>query len=187
MIITRTPIEGVAIIDLELKEDDRGFFARTMDRQQFLAAGLNPDAEQCNVSFNHRAGTVRGMHYQAEWAPETKLVRVTRGAILDKIVDMRPGSPTYLQHVSVELTEENRRQLYVPAMFAHGYQTLADGTEVSYQVSGAYTPAAERGQRWDDPALALDWPLEVTLISAKDRGWALLEGAGEVVGQDVHG
>jgi len=177
MIINKTHIEGVAIIDLELKSDDRGFFARAFDREQFIDAGLNPAAEQCNISFNHKAGTLRGMHYQLEWAPETKLIRCTRGGIVDIIVDMRPDSPTYLEHVSVELTAENRRALYVPAMFAHGYQTLVDDTEVTYQVSGAYTPAAERGQRYDDPALGLEWPLEVSVISQKDASWALLGDA----------
>jgi dTDP-4-dehydrorhamnose 3,5-epimerase len=175
MIISKTHIADVAIIDLELREDDRGFFARTFDVAEFEAAGLNPAVEQCNASFNHRAGTLRGMHYQLAYAPEVKLVRCIRGAIVDKIVDMRPESETYLQHVSVELTAENRRALYVPAMFAHGYQTLVDGTEVTYQVTGKYTPEAERGQRWSDPALKLEWPLEVTTISAKDAGWALLE------------
>ena len=177
MIITRTHVPDVAIIDLELREDDRGFFARTFDRAEFEAAGLNPAVEQCNASFNHRAGTLRGMHYQLDWAPEVKLVRCVRGAIVDQIVDMRPESPTYLQHVSVELSAENRRALYVPAMFAHGYQTLADATEVVYQVTGSYTPGAERGQRFDDPALGLRWPLEVAVISAKDAGWPLLAGA----------
>jgi dTDP-4-dehydrorhamnose 3,5-epimerase len=176
VIITKTHIADVAIIDLELREDDRGFFARTFDTAEFEAAGLNPAVEQCNASFNHKAGTLRGMHYQLAHAPEVKLVRCVRGAIVDKIVDMRPESPTYLQHVSVELTAENRRALYVPAMFAHGYQTLVDGTEVTYQVTGKYTPEAERGQRYSDPALKLEWPLEVTTISAKDAGWALLEG-----------
>jgi dTDP-4-dehydrorhamnose 3,5-epimerase len=175
MIITKTHIPDVAIIDLELKEDDRGFFARTFDVAEFEAAGLNPAVEQCNASFNHKAGTLRGMHYQLAYAPEVKLVRCIRGAIVDKIVDMRPDSATYLQHVSVELTAENRRALYVPAMFAHGYQTLVDGTEVVYQVTGKYTPDAERGQRYNDPALKLEWPLEVTTISAKDANWALLE------------
>jgi dTDP-4-dehydrorhamnose 3,5-epimerase len=175
MIITKTHIPDVAIIDLELREDDRGFFARTFDVAEFEAAGLNPAVEQCNASFNHKAGTLRGMHYQLAHAPEVKLVRCIRGAIVDKIVDMRTESPTYLQHVSVELTAENRRALYVPAMFAHGYQTLVDGTEVIYQVTGKYTPDAERGQRYNDPALKLEWPLEVTTISAKDAGWALLE------------
>lgn len=176
MIIAKTKIPDVVIVELELREDDRGFFARTFDRAQFEAAGLNPAIEQCNLSYNHAAGTLRGMHYQLDWAPEVKLVRCTRGAIVDQIVDMRPDSPTYLQHVSVELTAENRRALYVPAMFAHGYQTLVDGAEVVYQVTGAYTPAAERGQRYDDPALGLSWPLPVSVISDKDAGWALLEG-----------
>jgi dTDP-4-dehydrorhamnose 3,5-epimerase len=175
VIITKTHIADVAIIDLELREDDRGFFARTFDIAEFEAAGLNPAVEQCNMSYNHQAGTLRGMHYQLAHAPEVKLVRCVRGAIVDKIVDMRPESPTYLQHVSVELTAENRRALYVPAMFAHGYQTLVDGSEVTYQVTGRYTPEAERGQRWNDPALGLNWPLEVTTISAKDAAWALLE------------
>lgn len=175
MIITKTHIADVAIIDLELREDDRGFFARTFDVAEFEAAGLNPAVEQCNASFNHKAGTLRGMHYQLAYAPEVKLVRCIRGAIVDKIVDMRPDSETYLQHVSVELTAENRRALYVPAMFAHGYQTLVDNTEVIYQVTGKYTPEAERGQRWNDPALKLEWPVEVSTISTKDAGWALLE------------
>jgi dTDP-4-dehydrorhamnose 3,5-epimerase len=175
VIITKTAIEGPAIIDLELREDDRGFFARTFCRQEFTDAGLSPVVEQCNLSYNHKAGTLRGMHYQLAYAPEVKLVRCIRGAIVDKIVDMRPESPTYLEHVSVELTAENRRALYVPAMFAHGYQTLVDGTEVIYQVTGKYTPDAERGQLYSDPALKLEWPLEVTTISAKDAGWALLE------------
>jgi dTDP-4-dehydrorhamnose 3,5-epimerase len=175
MIITKTHIPDVAIIDLELRADDRGFFARTFDVAEFEAAGLNPAVEQCNASFNHKAGTLRGMHYQLAYAPEVKLVRCTRGAIVDKIVDMRPDSPTYLEHVSVELTAENHRALYVPAMFAHGYQTLVDGTEVIYQVTGKYTPEAERGHRYSDPALKLEWPHEVTTISTKDAGWALLE------------
>ena len=174
MKITTTPIEGVAIIDLELRSDDRGFFARAFDRQAFIDAGLNPAAEQCNISFNHKAGTLRDMHYQLDWAPETKLVRCTRGAVVDIVVDMRPDSPTYLQHARFELTEDNRRALYVPAMFAHGYQTLVDATEVTYQVSGVYTPKAERGQRYDDPALGLEWPLPVTRISDKDANWPLL-------------
>jgi dTDP-4-dehydrorhamnose 3,5-epimerase len=172
--ITSTHIADVAIVDLELHSDERGFFARTFDREEFVAAGLDPVVEQGNASFNHLAGTLRGMHYQLAYAPEVKLVRCVRGAIVDKIVDMRPGSATYLQHVSIELTAENRRALYVPPMFAHGYQTLVDGTEVVYQVSGAYTPDAERGQRWNDPRLRLDWPLAVTRISAKDAGWPLL-------------
>jgi dTDP-4-dehydrorhamnose 3,5-epimerase len=174
LIITTTDIEGVAVIDLETRDDHRGFFARTFDRQEFVDAGLEPLVEQCNLSFNHTAGTLRGMHFQVAPHPETKLVRCTRGAIVDIIVDMRPGSPTRLQHVQVELTAENRRALYVPPYFAHGYQTLVDGAEVTYQVSGAYTPAAERGLRYDDPDLGLSWPLPVSVISDKDGAWPLL-------------
>lgn len=179
MIITTTAIDGVAVIDLETRDDDRGFFARTFDRQEFVDAGLEPLVEQCNLSFNHAAGTLRGMHFQVSPHPETKLVRCTRGAIVDIIVDMRPGSPTRLQHVQVELTAENRRSLYVPPYFAHGYQTLVDGTEVTYQVSGAYTPAAERGLRHDDPDLGLTWPLPVSVVSAKDGSWPLLRDRDE--------
>jgi dTDP-4-dehydrorhamnose 3,5-epimerase len=177
MIITKTHIPDVVIVELELREDDRGFFARTFDRAEFEAAGLNPAVEQCNMSYNHKAGTLRGMHYQLAYAPEVKLIRCVRGAVVDQIVDMRPESATYLQHVSVELSAENRKALYVPAMFAHGYQTLVDGSEVLYQVTGAYTPAAERGQRYSDPALGLEWPLEVSVISSKDAAWPLMEAA----------
>lgn len=174
MIIHPTAVEGVAIIDLEPHEDDRGFFARTFDRAEFLEAGLDPGVEQCNLSFNHKAGTLRGMHFQVSPHPETKLVRCVRGAIVDIIVDMRPGSPTRLQHVQVELTAENRRALFVPAYFAHGFQTLEDRTEVLYQVSGAYTPVAERGLRYDDPDLGLSWPVPPSVVSEKDQSWPLL-------------
>lgn len=174
MIFHTTPIADVAIIDLERRADDRGFFARTFCRDEFAAAGLDPDVEQCNLSFNHRAGTLRGMHFQVAPHPEAKLVRCIAGAIVDIIVDMRPDSPTRLQHVSVELSADNRRALYVPPYFAHGYQALTDGAEVLYQVSGAYAPVAERGLRHDDPDLGLEWPLPVTVISDKDAGWPLL-------------
>ncbi len=179
MIISRTPIEGVAIIDLELRSDERGFFARTFSRDEFIAAGLEATVEQANLSFNHKAGTLRGMHYQIPPHPEAKLVRCIRGKILDIIVDLREGSPTRFQHVAVELSAENRRALYVPPYFAHGYQTLEDNTEVTYQVSGGYAPAAERGLRYNDPALGLEWPLDVTVISAKDSSWPLLESTHE--------
>ena len=174
MNITTTPLSGVAVIDLERKEDDRGFFARTFDRMAFADAGLEPLVEQCNLSFNHKAGTLRGMHYQVAPATEAKLVRCTAGAILDVIVDVRPDSPTYLQHYAIELSADNRRALYVPPMFAHGYQALTDGAEVAYQVSEAYTPGTERGLRHDDPALGLSWPLPVSVISPKDAAWPLL-------------
>ena len=174
MIINVTPIEGVAVLDIETKEDDRGFFARTFCRDEFLAAGLEPFVEQCNLSFNHRAGTLRGMHLQVMPHPEAKLVRCVRGSIEDIVVDLRPGSPTYLQHVSVTLSAENRRAICVPRLFAHGCQTLEDDTEVIYQVSGSYHPEGERGLRRDDPARGLEWPRRVSVISAKDASWPLL-------------
>lgn len=174
MIVTPTGLAGAVVVDLELREDDRGFFARTFCRSEFDAAGLEPLVEQCNLSFNHRAGTLRGMHYQVAPATEAKLVRCTSGAIVDQIVDMRPDSPSYLQHFSVELTAANRTALYVPPMFAHGYQAMTDGAEVSYQVSEAYTPGTERGLRHDDPTLNLTWPVPVTVISDKDAAWPLL-------------
>ena len=177
MILTTTELAGPVVVELELRQDERGFFARSFDREQFAAAGLEPVVEQCNVSFNHRAGTLRGMHYQVAPAMEAKLVRCTAGAVLDVVVDVRPGSPTYLRSVAVELSAANRRALYVPPMFAHGYQTLVDGAEVTYQVSEAYTPGTERGLRHDDPLLGLSWPLPVSAISAKDAAWPLLEVA----------
>jgi dTDP-4-dehydrorhamnose 3,5-epimerase len=181
MRLTSTPLAGATIVDLELREDDRGFFARTFCREEFAAAGLEPLVEQCNLSYNHRAGTLRGMHYQLAPAEEAKLVRCTHGAIVDVIVDMRPESATHLQHVAVELTAENRRALYVPPMFAHGYLTLTDGAEVVYQVSQAYTPGAEAGLRYHDPALGISWPAPVTVISPKDAAWPLLAERAEMV------
>jgi dTDP-4-dehydrorhamnose 3,5-epimerase len=178
VIITPTDVPGPAIVDLERRTDDRGFFARTFCREEFIAAGLDPLVEQCNMSFNHAAGTLRGMHWQMPPHAEPKLVRCSRGAIIDIIVDMREGSPTRLQHVAVELTAENRRALYVPAYFAHGYQTLTDDAEVVYQAGGAYAPGSERGLRYDDPALGLDWPLPVTSITDKDASWPLLREPG---------
>lgn len=174
MIFHDTAIDGPSIIDLDLREDDRGFFARTFCTDEFAAAGLNPSVQQCNLSFNHRAGTLRGMHFQVAPHPEAKLVRCIRGAIVDVIVDMRPGSATRLRHVAVELSARNRRSLYVPPFFAHAYQTLTDDTEVLYQVAGSYAPIAERGLRYSDPALGIDWPLPVSLISAKDASWPLI-------------
>lgn len=171
-----TPLlsNGPVLVELELREDERGWFARAFSRQEFLDAGLEAVVEQANVSYNHRAGTLRGLHLQNETAPEAKLVRCTRGAVQDVAVDMRPTSPTYLQHVSVELTADNHQALYVPPLFAHGYLTLQDSCEVSYWVSGAYTPEAERGYRFDDPALGISWALGPTVVSAKDASWPLV-------------
>ncbi|MEL6228919.1 MAG: dTDP-4-dehydrorhamnose 3,5-epimerase [Cyanobacteria bacterium J06627_3] len=175
MIFNETSIQGVYIIDLELLKDDRGFFARTFCAQEFEERGLKPVVAQCNLSFNHKKGTLRGMHFQIPPATETKLVRCTQGAVYDVIVDLRKESPTYLAHVGVELSADNRRALYVPEMFAHGYQTLTDNAEVTYQVTEFYTPGYERGLRHSDPKLAIDWPLPVTTISNKDANWPLLD------------
>jgi dTDP-4-dehydrorhamnose 3,5-epimerase len=174
MLFTETALKGAFIIDLELKHDSRGFFARTFCAREFEEHGLRPAVAQCNLSYNTEKGTLRGMHYLVPPAQETKLVRVTRGAIYDVIVDARPDSPTYLQHISVELTADNRRALYIPPLFAHGFQTLADDTEVFYQMSDFYVAGYERGLRHDDPALAIRWPLPISQISEKDSAWPLL-------------
>lgn len=168
MIFTETKLRGAFILDVERREDSRGFFARSFCQREFTAHGLKPVIAQSNLAFNAREGTVRGMHYQYPPAAESKLVRCTRGAILDIIVDLRPESPTYMQHVTVELSEENYRALYVPERFAHGYQALRDGTETSYQVGEFYTPDAEGGLRYDDPRLGLTWPLPISVVSDKD-------------------
>ena len=175
MIFTETKLAGAFVIDLERREDERGFFARAFCQHEFEEHGLKPVIAQANVAFNRHRGCVRGMYFQFPPAAETKLVRVTRGAIVDIIVDLRPESPTYLEHVSVELSADSGRSLYVPERFAHGYQVLEDGTETSYQVGEFYTPEAEGGLRYDDPRLGLSWPLEVTDMSPKDTAWAPLD------------
>lgn len=175
MKFTETKLKGAFIIDLEQRPDHRGFFARTFCMEEFQEHGLKPTVAQCNLSFNHKKGTLRGMHYQIAPATETKLIRCTQGAIYDVIVDMRPNSATYLLHIGVELTAENRRALYVPEMFAHGYQTLTDAAEVTYQVGEFYTPGYERGLHYDDPVLGIEWPLPVSEISVKDAAWPLLQ------------
>ena len=171
MIFTETRLKGAFIIDLDRKVDDRGFFARAFCQHEFRDHGLKPVIAQANIASNRRKGTLRGMHFQYPPKAETKLVRCTRGAILDIIVDLRPESPTYLQHVAVELTEENMRALYVPERFAHGYQALRDDTDTSYQVGEFYAPDAEGGLRYDDPKLDLEWPLPVSVISPKDQAF----------------
>lgn len=170
-----TELDGAYVIELDLIEDERGFFARTFCANEFTEHGLAPVTAQSNLSFNHRAGTLRGMHYQLPPAAEAKLVRCTRGAIHDVIVDLRPESRTYLSHVGVELSEDNRRALYVPELFGHGYQALTDGAEVIYQVSEFYTPGQERGLRYDDPAIGIEWPMQVSVISEKDSSWPAFE------------
>ncbi len=179
MRFTKTGLCDAWVIDVEEIRDDRGFFARAYCAKEFEENGLNPVIAQGNLSFNHRAGTLRGMHYQLPPAAESKLVRCTAGAIFDVIVDIRPESPTYMKHFGVELTAKNRRALYVPEMFAHGYLTLTDETEVIYSVGEFYTPGAERGFRHNDPVLGIDWPIPVEVISAKDASWPLI---GETVG-----
>ena len=175
MIFTETKLQGAYIIDIDCKEDERGFFARAFCQQEFKAHGLKTIIAQANVAFNHKKGTLRGMHFQCPPAAETKLVRCTRGAIIDIIVDLRPESATYLQHITVELNEANHRALYVPERFAHGYQVLRDGTETSYQVGEFYTPSTEGGLLYNDPRLGLIWPLPVTVISEKDQRFGLLD------------
>jgi dTDP-4-dehydrorhamnose 3,5-epimerase len=168
MLFTETEIRGAFILDAEQIADERGFFARSWARDEFEAHGLKPDLAQCNLSYNHRKGTVRGMHWQAAPHAETKLVRCTQGGMYDVIIDLRPDSPTYLRWVGVELTAENRRALYIPEGCGHGFQTLADATEVFYMITEYYTPAAARGMRWNDPAINVTWPLAVTVISERD-------------------
>ena len=175
MIFTETKLAGAFIIDLERREDSRGFFARAFCQNEFAAHGLKPIIAQANVAHNIKKGTVRGMHFQFPPAAETKLVRCTRGAILDIIVDLRPESPTYLEHVAVELNDENQRALYVPERFAHGYQVLSDSTDTSYQVGEFYAPEAESGLMYNDPRLGLEWPCPVTVISDKDQKFRLID------------
>jgi dTDP-4-dehydrorhamnose 3,5-epimerase len=172
MIFTPTELEGAYLVDLEPRADDRGFFARAWCEQEFDEQGLSTRIAQCNISFNRRSSTLRGLHYQATPHAEVKLIRCTRGAIYDVIVDLRPDSPTWKRWLGVELTAENRRMLYVPEGFAHGYQTLVDDTETFYQVSTPYAPQAEAGVRWDDPAFSIEWPdPDRALLSDKDRSW----------------
>jgi len=175
MIFTETQLRGAFVIELERREDERGYFARAFCQHEFKDHGLKPVIAQANVAFNAKKGTLRGMHFQFPPAAETKLVRCTRGAILDIIVDLRPESSTYLEHVAVTLDADSGRALYVPERFAHGYQVLVDETETSYQVGEFYTPDTEGGLRYDDPRLGLDWPLPVSVMSEKDRVWPLLE------------
>ena len=175
MIFKETPLKGAFVLEVEARSDDRGLFARTFCRREFGAHGLNPTVSQCNLNFNHKAGTLRGLHFQLPPAAEVKLVRCTRGAVFDVIVDMREDSETYLQHFGIELSADNRTMLYVPELFAHGYQALQDDSEVAYQVSEFYTPGQEGGLRYNDPRLGIDWPQEVTSVSDKDSSWPLLK------------
>jgi dTDP-4-dehydrorhamnose 3,5-epimerase len=169
MRFTETSVAGAVIVDVEAHVDERGFFGRSWCTREFEANGLNPCVVQCNISGNLARGTLRGMHYQAPPHAECKLVRCTKGAIYDVVIDLRRSSPTYLRHVAAELTEDNHRALYIPEGLAHGFLTLTDNSEVFYQMSAFYEPAAARGLRWNDPAFNISWPVPVAVISTRDR------------------
>ena len=171
MIFVETPLRGAFTIDLERYEDERGFFARTFCVNEFTNHGLNPKVVQCNLSSNSKAGTLRGMHFQKGPAGEAKLVRCVRGAIHDVVVDLRSESPTYRQSYAVQLTMENRRALYIPESFGHGFQTLVDDTEVEYQMSEFHAQQDARGFRYDDAAFSIRWPRSVSMISTQDLNW----------------
>jgi dTDP-4-dehydrorhamnose 3,5-epimerase len=171
MIFIETELKDATIIELERREDERGFFARTWCQHEFEEHGLVARIVQANMSYNRLKGTLRGMHFQHAPYAETKLVRAVRGAIYDVIIDLRPESPTFKRWIGVELSADNRRALYVPEGFAHGFQTLSDDADVMYQVSAFYTPGAEGGLRYNDPSFDIQWPLPVSVISDKDAAW----------------
>jgi dTDP-4-dehydrorhamnose 3,5-epimerase len=173
VIFSETKLKGAFVIEIQKLTDNRGFFARSWCQNEFSEHGLTARILQVNISYNIKKGTLRGMHYQATPYEETKLVRCTKGAIYDVIIDLRPDSPTYSQWIGVHLTADNYKMLYVPENFAHGFQVLEDNTEATYQVSQFYTPGSERGIRWDDPKFGIDWPMEVRVISEKDESWPL--------------
>jgi dTDP-4-dehydrorhamnose 3,5-epimerase len=175
MIFKPSPLAGAYLLDLKKIEDDRGFFARSYCKNEFDEVGLNSRIAQCNVSYNRNKGTLRGMHFQAEPFPEAKVVRCTRGAIWDVIIDLRIGSPTYLKWHGVELNSESHLAFYVPEGFAHGFQTLVDDSEVLYMMSEFYQQEAARGVRWDDPAFAIEWPVPNPSMSQRDRDYPLLQ------------
>ena len=175
MKFTETQLKGAYIIEPELLRDERGFFARSWCQKEFTERGLNTNLVQCNISFNLKKGTLRGMHYQAKPYEEAKLVRCTMGAIYDVIIDIRPESPTFKQWVAVELTAENRKMLYIPEGMAHGFQTLVDNTEVFYQMSEFYQAESASGVRWNDPAFNVEWLIKQDLvISKKDQSYSFL-------------
>lgn len=171
MIFTETELAGAFLLDLERREDDRGFFTRMFCQNEFRDHGLEPVIAQANIGYNRSRGTLRGMHFQYPPAAESKYVRCTRGAVLDVIVDLRPESSTFLRHISVELSAENGRGIYIPRRFAHGYQALEDDTETTYMVGEFYSPGDEGGLPYDDPDLGISWPLPVSAMSPKDAAW----------------
>jgi len=169
LIFTEIQLNGAFLIEPEYFEDERGFFARTWCKREFEQHCLSSELVQCNISFNRQRGTLRGMHYQSAPYEEIKLVRCTKGAIYDVIIDLRPGSQTFREWFSLELTEDNRKMLYIPEGFAHGFLTLKDNTEVIYQMSEFYAPGHAKGVRWNDPAFNIMWPMDVKVISEKDK------------------
>lgn len=172
MIFTETPLKGAYVIDPERLADERGFFARTWCRREFEANGLDTELAQCSISFNQKTGTLRGMHYQIAPHAEQKLVRCTAGVIHDVIVDLRPDSASFRRWFAAELSADNRRMLYIPEGLAHGFLTLADNTEVFYQISKHYVPESARGVRWNDPAFAISWPAQPRIVSQRDSTYA---------------
>ena len=168
MIFTETNLKGAFIIEIEKRIDERGFFGRTFCANEFDKHGLRTQMPQCNMSLSLKKNTIRGMHYQVDGAEEAKLIRCTKGGILDVIIDIRPNSPTYCEHIAVELTQQNYKMLYVPEGFAHGFITLVDDVEVAYQVSQFYAPGKEKGIRWNDPLFNIKWPTKSPIVSEKD-------------------
>ena len=171
MLFKETMLPGAYVIELDKREDDRGFFARAWCTKEFAAHNLTSHVVQANTSFNKKMGTLRGMHYQIAPHPEAKLIRCIRGSIYDVIIDLRPASPTYKRWIGVELTAKNRSMLYVPENFAHGFITVEDDTEILYLVSEFYSPECERGVRYNDPAFGMMWPVKVQAMSSKDQTW----------------
>jgi len=169
MKFVETELKGAFIIEPEILEDERGLFARTWCRKEFEQQGFNPNVNQCNISFNRKKGTLRGMHYQASPFEEAKLVRCTMGSIYDVVIDIRPDSKTFKQWIAVKLSDENRKMFYIPEGFAHGFLTLVDRVEVFYQMSEFYTPRYARGIRWNDPAFGIVWQDDVKVISERDN------------------
>jgi dTDP-4-dehydrorhamnose 3,5-epimerase len=180
MIFTPSPLPGVFVVELEPHADERGFFARSYCAAEFSAHGLGPELRQCSVSYNARKGTLRGMHYQGAPHEEHKLVRCTAGAVFDVMVDIRDSSPTYRRWFGTELTGTNRRSVFIPPGFAHGFVSLTDHAEVYYMISVAHAPQVSRGFRWNDPAFAIEWPVVPTVISSRDMNYPLLDVPGAV-------
>lgn len=171
MIFTETKLSGAFVIELDPRADQRGFFARTFCRKEFEAHGINAHVEQCNISFNKRKGTLRGMHFQVAPFAEAKLVRCTAGSIYDVIIDLRPSSSTFKRYFAVELSAENRTMLFIPEGFAHGFQTLQDDTEVLYQMAQSFSAEHARGVRWNDPAFGIKWPKDERIIIERDKNY----------------